>query len=202
MPQINTIGLEDAERGVVVIGVNYKESLSIVQNYQNMYPGILMLMDPAGAHYSLYRYNGYIPLNYVIGHDIQQTVDYRMEGYSHGTITSRINALMSDVTVTLVPDSAIFQRGGNLGFDLEYTNWSNSTKNVATLLDVELPSENYRDLETSQVSLNAGQTIVLRQDLHIPGQAPLGDTYRMRSLLGKAPNDLWNGDSFHFEITP
>ncbi len=201
MPQIDGIAADYADQGVVVLGINYRESQTIVQNYQNNYPNILMLKDTYGTVYNLYRQNGYIPLNYVLDHDLRQTVDYWMEGYSHATIVNRINNLLSDVTLMLVPDAESFSQGGTVGFDLNFTNWNTTdSKSFLVALDVKLPSGGYLFLDKLPVQLDPGEELTLRQDIPVPGNAPL-NTYMMRARLG-LKGDLWNGDSFHFEIVP
>ncbi len=184
-----------------MIAPNYKESHSIVQSYQDLYPNILMLEDTDGTAYGLYRYTGYIPLNYVIDHDLWQTVDYRMEGYNDQVIRSHIDGLLSDVVATITADSETYSPGGNLGFDLHYHNWGAATHSVYTTLDVKLPEGGYLNVETSELSLDPGETVTLRQDLTIPGAAPL-DSYVMRIRLGLPPNDMWSSDYFDFELVP
>lgn len=185
----------------MVIGLNYGESTGTVQHYQNLYPNILMLCDYSGSVYSRYRQNGYIPLNYVIDHDLDQTIDYWMEGYNHATITNHMNALLPDVSLILDPDSYTYTRGGTLGFDITVYNWTGSNQSVYMLIDVEMPGGSYYDVSTTPVNLSPNETRVIAQDLNIPMSAPVGD-YRMRARLGTPPADLWNADFFAFEITP
>ncbi len=199
MPQIDAIAADYADRGVVVLGVNYKESHATVQSMQEQYPDILMLEDPKGDAYALYRWNGYIPLNYVLDHDVQQTVDYRMEGYDDSVIRGRIEALLAAVTVKLIPDGGSFQPGGNLGFDLEFHNWGGESESVAWDLTALLPGGSDLPVDAALLDLAPGQTWTLRQDLAIPGAAPL-ERYKMRCRVGQQPYDLWNMDYFDFEL--
>jgi len=201
LPQINALGASLAEEGGLVIGINYKEPLGTVQYYQNLYPNILMLCDYSGGVYSRYRQNGYIPLNYVIDHDLDQTIDYWMEGYNHSVITGKMNALLPDVSVVLDPDSYTYNRGGSLGFDATLYNWTGSNQSLYLLIDVELPSGSYYEVSTESINLSPNQTKVIAYDLNIPGAAPLGD-YRMRVRLGTPPANLWNADFFNFEMVP
>ena len=202
MPQINTIAQDYAAKGVKGLGLNYMESLSTVQTYQNWYPNILMLRDSSGSVYSSYRQNGYIPLNYVIDHDMDQTVRYWMEGYNNTTIKNQIENNLADVTANMDPAATSFQRGTQCVFDIEVTNWMNSNRTVYMLLDVELPSGGYRSLgPTQQLNLTALQVMLDPHAHNIPMAAPLG-SYRMRVRLGMPPADLWNADYFDFEVTP
>jgi hypothetical protein len=201
LPQINAIAADYADRGVVVLGVNYKESHAIVQAKQDQYPEILMLEDPKGDAYALYRWNGYIPLNYVLDHDIRQTVDYRMEGYSDTTIRARIEALLAAVSVNLAPDAESFHPGGPLGFDLVFHNWGDRTESVAWDLTALLPGGDTLPVEAALLDLAPGESLTLRRDLQVPGMAPL-DLYKMRCRVGQQPSDLWNMDYFDFELLP
>ena len=201
MPQINQIARDYRERGVSVLAMNYMESLSTVQTYQNMYPDLLMLRDTTGSAYSTYRQNGYIPLNYVIDHDMQQTIDYWMEGYNHSTILNRITNLLSDVTAKVQLDAPSFPRGTNLGFDVVVTNWIPANRTVYMMVDIELPSGGYFALGTTQLNLSASEVRIIPYDMTIPLTAPLGD-FTVRARLGMPPMDLWNADYGDFEITP
>jgi hypothetical protein len=164
-----------------------------------MYPNLLVLKDTSGSVYNMYRQNGYIPLNYLIDHDMQQTVSFWMEGYS--SFQSRIENLISDVSLNLTPDAATYQRGTNLGFDIDYKNYSPAPRTCYTITDVELPSSAYYVLlSPSTLSIGGNQSKNVRIDFPVPGGVALG-TYRMRTRIG-FPGDLWNADFFEFDIIP
>ena len=118
LPQVNSLAGSLAERGFVVLGINLYEDKNTVLSFQNQYPDILFLRDTNGTVFNTYMKNGGIPLNYLIDHDVQQTIDYSMEGYNQFLFQSRIMSLLSDVSVNLSPDSSTYQRGGLLGFDV------------------------------------------------------------------------------------
>jgi hypothetical protein len=185
----------------VVLGINLWQSQSIVVDYQNRYPSILMLKD-SGSVWNNYRINGYIPLNYLLDHDLDQTVDYRMEGYSHSTFTSRILSLMSDVSVALTPSSSTYQRGGKLTYDVTFQNWATASRMFYVLMEADLPNGNTARLGSpSKVTLNASQILTVPKSHNIPTTVPLGFyTYRMQ--IGLPPADLWFQETFEFEIVP
>lgn len=184
------------------MALNYMEGLSTVQTYQNMYPNILMLRDSSGSVYNTYRQNGYIPLNYTIDHDLDQTVDFWMEGYNNTTITNRIDNLLADVTVNMDPDASSFQRGTTLGFDVNVTNWINANRTCYMLIDIEMTTGGYYPLGgAQQLTLSPLEVRLIRHDDLIPMIAPLGD-YTMRARLGSPPTDLWCADYFDFTVTP
>ena len=201
MPQINSLAATYRERGLVVIAVNIYESASIVRNYQNQNPNILFLLDTNGSVWNKYYQNGYIPLNYTIGHDLSQSVDYWMEGYSGSTIQSRLNNLYSDVSLIMTPDSATYHQGGTLGFDIDMKNYSPAPRTFYALVDVELPSSSYFALfPPVSLTLGGNQTKHVRINYPLPPAVPLGN-YVMRARIGW-PADLWNADTFDFEIVP
>lgn len=184
-----------------MLGLNYQESQTIVQNFQNSYPYILMLKDTSGSVYGKYRQNGYIPLNYLIDHDLSQSVVYWSEGYSHSTMLNKINATVADVTANLAPDASSYPRGGTLGFDVEVTNWIAANRYVYMLLDIEMPAGNYYPVQTTPLNLTPSEFRIIRKDLPIPMSAPIG-SYMLRVRLGMPPADLWNLDTADFNITP
>lgn len=203
MPQIDGIASTYADRGVVVMGINYKESLGIVQNYQNMYPNILMLRDTSGSVYNQYRQNGYIPLNYVIDHDLSQTVLFWMEGYSHSTIQNKIINALSDVSVNLTPFSTQIPLGTQLQFDITVENHiTGAGRFCYMLLQAETPSGGSVQVgNVTTLNLAPAEVRVINKNLTIPVTAPLG-TYRMKALLGMPPSSLWTMDFFDFDIVP
>jgi len=185
----------------VVLGINLWEAQGTVQNYQNQYPNILMLMDP-GTVWAVYKQGGYIPLNYVIDHNLNQTIDYWSEGYTHSTIESHIVNLLSDVSVDAQMDAYTYHKGAYLGFDLVLTNWAAVNRTVYMLIDIEMPNSSYYAVGgATAVSLSAGQVRTIRKNLPIPTTAPTGD-YMLRVRLGLPPADLWFAEYADFEIVP
>ncbi len=191
-----------SERGLLVLGVNNGEPLSIVKAFQIQYPNVLFLRDPQSSVFDLYKKPGAsIPLNYLIDHDVLQTIDYSMEGFNLFLIQSRMMALLSDIGLILTTDSTTFQPGTLLGFDLDCKNWTASPSVFFRIIDVKLSSSFYYQLYPPlQMTLGPNEIRNVRFDFPLPMQAPLGDfTLRVRAGL---PGDLWNADFSRFEIVP
>ena len=201
LPQVNSLAGSLAERGFVVLGINLYEDKNTVLSFQNQYPDILFLRDTNGAVFNTYMKNGGIPLNYLIDHDVHQTIDYSMEGYNQFLFQSRIMSLLSDVSVNLFPDSSTYHRGGLLGFDVKIENWQKDSRTFYSLVDVRLPQGVYYPLYPpvpQTLAGNASRTV--RIDYSLPQVAPLGD-YLLRTRIG-LPGDLWMTDTFSFEVVP
>jgi len=201
LPHLNDIAADGAERGIIVLALNLEESLGTVQAFQDDNPHILFLMDTDASIYQAYRQNGYIPLNYTIGPDLAQTVDFWGEGYDENALLASVNGLRSPVSATLTPDFDTYPQGGTLGFDITVTNWTLGAPSVYMVIDAVLPSGGSYRIGVSQLDLAAGEVKTIRRDLPVPSTAPLGD-YKLRVRLGTPPADLWNADTFDFEITP
>jgi hypothetical protein len=191
-----------SDRGFLILAVNNGEPLATVQTYQNQYANLLFLVDPNSSAFNLYKKpGGSIPLNYLIDHDMQQTINYSMEGFNLFLFQSRVIALLSDVGLLLAADSSAYQPGTMLGFDLDYKNWKSSQNVFFRLIDVKLPSGSYFSLYPPvQITLGPNEIRNVRYDFPLPALAPLGN-YVLRVRAGQ-PGDLWNADFCMFEIIP
>lgn len=189
-----------AGQKLVVLGLNYQESLQIVQTYQDMYPNIIMLRDAAGTIYQRYRQNGYIPLNYVVTQE--QTVDWWMEGFNESIMRNHIEALLPAVTVVLENDGVPVPQGGELSFDVTVHNWENTAQTFYALTQVTLPGgATVTLMGPLQLTLDAGQELSVTLTEDIPGMAPLG-IYTFEAKLGTYPPvELMDSSSFEFEVT-
>ena len=201
MPHLDDLAADEAERGIVVLALNLEESLGTVQSFQNDNPNILFLMDTDSSVYGAYRQNGYIPLNYTIGPDMAQTVDYWGEGFNEAALWASVVGLRSPVSANLTPDFDTYPQGGTLGFDIAVRNWTLLSRELYLVVDAVLPSGGSHRIGITRLDLGPGEEQLLRRDLPIPGTAALGD-YTLRVRLGQPPADLWNADTFDFEITP
>lgn len=65
--------------------MNSWDNLSVIKNYARQY-SYIFLQDSNGSSWNLYRQYGYVPLNYVIDNDGNQTVRFWMEGFNEPTI--------------------------------------------------------------------------------------------------------------------
>lgn len=185
----------------MVLGINLWQSQSIVLQYQNMYPEILMLKD-SGNVWNTWKIGGYIPLNYLINHDMDMTVDYRMEGFSQSTFSTRIQNALSDVSVELTPASYTYQQNGSLVYDITLHNWVAGVRNFYILLEADTPNgQTVRLAPPKSLTLNPSQILTIPMTHAIPGSAPLG-VYTYRAQIGLPPNVLWFRETFEFEIVP
>jgi len=204
LPQIDTLAATYGDRGFVVLGINLWESPSTVQTYQNNYPDILMLHDVSGSVWDVYKIGGFIPLNYLLDHDFDQTVDYRSEGYSHGTISTRVLNLLSPVSVDLTLASPTIQQGTSLDYTVVLENHTASAQSFFAVVDVKLPSGSFFPLYPSAFSLtlSASEVKTYNPSYPLPGGGPAIGTYDLRVQLGTYPPELWMTDSETFEIVP
>lgn len=65
--------------------MNSWDNINVIKNYARLY-SYLFLQDSNGSSWNLYRQYGYVPLNYVIDNDANQTVRFWMEGFNEPTI--------------------------------------------------------------------------------------------------------------------
>jgi hypothetical protein len=198
LPLIESLQEEYAPRKLVVLGINLWESWTIIQQYQNMYPEILMLRD-AGPVWNLYVQNNYIPLNYVI--TPEQTVDYFMEGYTHSIIENHIVNLLPDVTIALTPEATTVPQGGVLTYNATLTNWEGAAENIYAVTEVTLPGgATVTLLGPVPLTLDPYETISVNIDHDIPLGVPLG-SYGYTGTIGTfPPADLMDWSTFTFEV--
>jgi hypothetical protein len=186
-------------RKFVILAMNAYDSQATVQIYQDLYPDVLMLMDPGWAIYDIYMQNNYIPLNYVI--TPEQTVDYFEEGFNEAIVRSHIENLLPEVTVVLTPDVVTVPQGGTLSFDVDLVNWENSAQSFYALTEVELPnSMTVTMMGPVPLTMNGNAQISTSLQHNIPVGTPLG-TYTYTAKLGTGPPvDLMDISSFTFEV--
>jgi len=191
------------DRGLVVLGINLWQSQSIVQQYQNQNPNILMLKD-SGSVWNTWYIGGYIPLNYIVGHDLDQTVEYRAEGFNSSAILNKIKSLLSDVSVVLTLDSPTFQQGSSIGFSVELENHATTSQSFFAIIDVETTTGSYYQLyPTFPLTLNVGVNPTYPLTYPLPTGVPALGNYTMRVRLGIGPPaELWMTDSEPSEIVP
>jgi hypothetical protein len=190
---------EDYEdRKFTILGINLWESWTIVQNYQNTYPGIIMLRD-SGPLWNVYGQNGYIPLNYVLTKD--QIIDFWMEGFNEFQMRNHIESCFSPVEVVAVNDGVPIPQGGVLTFDVTLHNFESSQQTFYAQTDVTLPGgTTIVMVGPIQVTLNANQELTVPISHDIPGFAPLG-TYGYSVKIGTyPPAELMDWSDFEFEI--
>lgn len=178
--------------------MNLWQSQSIIQQYQNMYPDVLMLRD-SGSVWNQYRKNGYIPLNYVIGHELNQLVDYSMEGYNHTIITNRLKALVSDVSVNLTSGQTSYQIGTPLDLNMEFKNWSTVTQDCYAIIQVGYANKYYSLFPLTHLVVAPSSS----ENIPITSTVPLStppETYTLRVILG-VTGDLWYIEKMDVTIT-
>ncbi len=200
MPQLGTIATDYAAKGIQIIALNYQESLSIVQGYQDTYPDILFLLDD-GSIYAQYAQNNYIPLNYVLNHDMVQTVEYWEEGYNEGQVLDTINAVRSKLVATLVQGDDTYALGETLSYDVHVQSWTLMPTAAYVVVDAILPTGTTRRLGVAYLHFTLGETKVIPREHVIPMNVPTGN-YRIRVQVGLPTNDLWSADYFEFTATP
>lgn len=200
MPQLNDIAAEFAAKGIRIITLNYQESLSIVQNYQNSYPDMLFLLDD-GSIYSLYAQNNYIPLNYVLNHDFDQTVEYWKEGFNEDEILDTIDAVRSRLVVTLSPGGDSFGPGDTIGYDVAVKSWTLMPIEAYVVVEAIFPGGESLSLGRAYLHFTLGETKTFQRQHVIPLDAPEGD-YSIQALVGLPPADLWSADGFEFSVVP
>ncbi len=188
-----------AGQKLVVLGLNYMESLGIVQNYQNMYPNIIMLRDVSGSVYWQYAQNGYVPLNYVVTQE--QNVYWWMEGFTESLMRNKIEQLLPEVTVVLGNDGVPVPQGGVLSFNVTLHNWESTAQTFYALTQVTTPGgSTITLLGPVELTLDPGQELAVTLTQDIPPSAPLG-TYEYEAKLGTYPPvDLMDSSSFTFEV--
>jgi hypothetical protein len=190
------------EKGVQVLGVNYKESAATVQNTIDTY-GLTFpnLLDTYGTIYWLYG-DGYIPYNVVLDQDF--TVVYTAHGFYESTIISHIEANLPDVFANLYPDYYSYPKGSEGTFELILTNDTGSPIFCDVWLEVIRPGHNeYINNPVGMGTVRlAGDTSYSRDlSIEIPSTAPADDQYWLRVQVGSYPDDVWTSDIVNFEIT-
>jgi len=186
--------------GIKIIAINLQESLEIVQGYQDSYPAILFLMDN-GTVWDDYLQNNYIPLNYVLNHDLAQTVEYWEEGYYEDQVLDTINAVRSRLVATLAPGADTYALGEMLGYDVAVTSWTLMPIEAYVVVDAILPTGVTKRLGMAYLHFTLGETKAFPREHLIPMNVPVGD-YRVRVQVGMPPDDLWSADFFEFTVTP
>mgnify|MGYP003573440541 FL=1 len=162
-----------------------------------------MLRDTNYVAWNKYVINNYIPLNYLIGHDLDQIVDYRSEGYNHSLYTNRMKNLLSPVSLELTPYNTQVQAGGVLNFDLVRHNWESTTQVYWIKLSLEQPGGGFANLYKTPRKLTMPGNQVHTKNLNytMPAGTPIG-IYTMKCLIGLPPADLWYLETFDVEVIP
>jgi len=109
---------------------------------------------------------------------------------------------MPSVTINLVPDAVFYHPGGTLGYtailanqtDVAQTFWGKVVADVPGIGQVEV-------ISPRPVTLGPGAYIEKHMAHPIPMAAPLG-TYAATAMIGQPPDDLWDQDTFQFEMVP
>jgi hypothetical protein len=182
----------------VVIAVNLFESKSLVQNYQNLYPNILMLRGTS-AVWNQYKINNAIPTNYVIGHELNQIVDFRMEGYSHTLITNRLKDLVSDVNIIMTSGQPSYQVGTPLDLNIEFKNWSSSTQDFYAIFQVGVLGTYYTMIPLTNIVVAPTSSYHFPLTNTVPLNTP-PEIYTLRVIIG-VTGDLWYIEKMDVEIT-
>ena len=192
------------DKGVQVLGLNYKESPATVLNWIDLldltFPNLL---DSYGSIYSAYG-DGYIPYNVVLDQDF--TVKYTAHGYSEPSIINHVNQNLPDVFVVLDPDSYSFSKGTPVGFDITLTNDTSSNINFDVWIDAILPG--HAEFGGNPIGMKTltlppyGSITRHVTTMPIPGAAPTDDQYWLRAQVGDFGVDVWTSDIFNFEVTP
>ncbi|MHC4942985.1 MAG: COG1470 family protein [Planctomycetota bacterium] len=178
--------------------MNLWEPQGTIKKYQKMYPNILILSDP-GTVWNTYKLGGYIPLNYVIGHDFSQTVDYCQEGFDEPVIMDHITNLLSPVSVQITSGSPTYPPGTPLDISIVFTNHETSSETFYALVDVALPGSSvyYPLAPLLPFTLVGSEIKTIPIDTVIPATVPLG-TYNLRVHIGKG--GLWFKEDLDFDI--
>jgi len=175
------------------------ENQAIVQNYQNMYPDIIMLKDVSGSVYSQYAQNNFIPLNYVLTQD--HMVEWWMEGFNETAMRNALENVLPLVTVALENDGIAVPQGDVLSYDVTLHNWDTVSQTFYAMTEVTIPGgSTYPLLGPVELTLNPGQEISATLTQDIPGFAPQG-TYEFRATLGTYPPvETMDVSNFEFEV--
>jgi hypothetical protein len=200
LPHLGDIAVDYQEKGIQIIALNYQESVGIVQGYQNTYPEILFLLDDSSI-YSLYAQNNYIPLNYVLNHDFDQTVEYWEEGFDEDAVLGTVNDVRSDLVATLYPEADSYAPGETIGYNLKLKSWTLMPVGAYVVLDAVFPSGNTQRLKMAYLNFTLSEEKMFGLQQVIPMDVPSGD-FKIRVQVGMPPGDLWSADYFDFTITP
>lgn len=200
-PDLDAMAATYKDRGLVVLGLNILQTGQTTQTYQNYYPNILMLKDPYGIVWDVYKTSGSIPLNYIIGHNVQQKVKYRKVGWDETAVENKINNLFSPVSLELIPYNTTLNPGDTLTFDLYRKNWTPDTQTYKIKIDFLLPAGGRQNLwPVRTLSMPGDQVHTKNLNYTMSSSAPLG-SYRCRCLIGY-PGQLWYMDWFPLEVIP
>lgn len=112
MPELQAIWEDYRSDRVQVIAVNLAESLDVVYPIAWIYD-YLILMDIDYSTWDLYVQGGYVPLNYVIDDDENQTVVGWMEGYEDSTVRSWIDEAIRDSPKLFIDQFSVIDSLGN-----------------------------------------------------------------------------------------
>lgn len=158
-----------------------------------------MLKDP-GTVWNVYKYNGYIPLNYIIRHDFKQSVDFFMEEYDHTLILTHILDQLSPVSVKLFSQSPSYAPGSPLELSIDFTNHESSSAEFFAWIDVGLLGSGiyYPMTPLIPITLNGSEVKTIPIDNRVPMTTPLG-TYNLRVHIGGV-GGLWYKESIDVDI--
>jgi len=108
----------------------------------------------------------------------------------------------SMISIAVIPDSTVFQRGGELGFSVSITNNTMDPLTVDGWTDVTLPGGRFISPEAGPVELTIGSGNTLDRYIvrPIPSGAPLGGPYAYCVNVGTFPGLILAFDCFEFEV--
>jgi len=199
LPRLQAMAEDYGPRKFVMLALNAYDSQATIKTYQDLFPDVLMLMDPDWKIHDVYAQNGFIPLNYVITPG--QTVDYFEEGFDEAMVRSHIENLLPEVTVVLTPDVVTVPQGGTLSFDVDLVNWESSAQSFYALTEVEVPNgHTYTIMGPVPLTMNGNAQISTNLQHNVPVGTPLG-MYTYTAKLGTGPPvELMDVSIFTFEV--
>lgn len=111
--------------------------------------------------------------------------------------------IIPSITIALDPDATVVPRGGALGFEAVLTNQTSEAQTITGWSMATLPGGNPYGplLGPRSISLGPGQVRTQHFTHPVPGNAPLG-MYTYRGNLGEYSLEVWESDSFAFEVIP
>ena len=152
LPRLQKIYDDYHSKGLEVISVNAGDEWNKIKPLVRGY-SYLVLRDN-GAAWNKYRQQGYIPLNYVLDDDENQTVVYWMEGFNESVIRSKINsALPTGIVESVNP------------LPTHYSLKVNPTLfEKETEIRYEVPSQSFTSIQIYDVVGNLVKTLVDRRE--------------------------------------
>ncbi len=169
MPELQAIWEDYRADGLEIIAVNLAEPLSLVLPYARQYD-FLFLLDADQSTWSLYRQGGYIPLNYVLDNDPEQTVVGWMEGFNDQQVRGWIDQVVTDRPKLALQAFSLIDTLGN------GDGWADPGETVELVVSVR-NQPGYTDADSVSLKIRTDDPgLVLLDSLATIDQIPAGST--------------------------